>query len=58
VGDRKNEKDDWVSGARRALALALTEMVRDSEITHEEALGIARKVLRENAVKVYNLEKS
>jgi predicted TIM-barrel fold metal-dependent hydrolase len=42
--------------ARQALALALTEMMRDEEITHEEALGIARKVLRENAVKLYKLE--
>ena len=42
--------------ARQALALALTEMMRDNEITYEEALSIARKVLRENAVKLYKLE--
>ena len=42
--------------ARQALALALTEMMRDSEITYEEAVSIARKVLRENAVKLYKLE--
>jgi len=42
--------------ARRALALALTEMMRDGEISHEEAVGVARKVLRENAVKLYKLE--
>ena len=42
--------------ARQALAQALTEMMQDSEITHEEALSIARKVLRENAVKLYKLE--
>ncbi len=42
--------------ARQALSLALTEMMRDGEITHEEALGIARKVLRENAVKLYKFE--
>jgi uncharacterized protein len=41
--------------ARQALALALTEMMHDSEITYEEALSIARKVLRENAVKLYKL---
>ena len=44
--------------ARQALAQALTEMMQDSEITHEEALSIARKVLRENAVKLYKLEVS
>lgn len=42
--------------ARRALSLALTEMMRDGEISHEEAVGIARKVLRENAVRLYKLE--
>jgi uncharacterized protein len=42
--------------ARQALALALTEMMHDNDITHEDALGIARKVLRENAVKLYRLE--
>lgn len=42
--------------ARQALAHALTEMIRDSEIAHAEAVGIARKVLRENAVKLYKLE--
>ena len=52
------EELTWMgtSGARQALALALTEMMRDNEITQEEALGIARKVLRENAVKLYKLE--
>jgi predicted TIM-barrel fold metal-dependent hydrolase len=44
--------------ARQALALALTEMMRDNEIPYEEALIIARKVLRENAVKLYKLETS
>jgi predicted TIM-barrel fold metal-dependent hydrolase len=42
--------------ARQALAFALTEMMSDSEITYEGALSIARKVLRENAVKLYKLE--
>lgn len=42
--------------ARQALALALTEMIQDNEITSKEARGIARKVLRENAVKLYKLE--
>jgi hypothetical protein len=43
------------SSARQALALVLTEMMRDREITYEEALSIAQKVLRENAVKLYRL---
>ncbi|NPU83001.1 MAG: amidohydrolase family protein [Syntrophaceae bacterium] len=41
--------------ARQALALALTDMKQDGEITHEEALVIARKVLRENAIRIYGL---
>jgi predicted TIM-barrel fold metal-dependent hydrolase len=44
------------SSARQALALALTEMMHDNEITYEEALSLARRVLRENAVKLYRLE--
>ena len=42
--------------ARRALAIALTGMVNDREITRERALEIARMVLRGNAVKLYGLE--
>jgi predicted TIM-barrel fold metal-dependent hydrolase len=45
-----------IRSARQALGLALTEMIRDGEITHEEAVGIARKVLRENAVSLYKME--
>lgn len=43
--------------ARRALALALTGMMNDGEISRERALEIARMVLRENAVKLYGLGK-
>jgi predicted TIM-barrel fold metal-dependent hydrolase len=52
------EELSWMGthSARQALALALTDMMRGNEITYEEALGIARKVLRENAVKLYKLE--
>jgi uncharacterized protein len=48
----------WIGthGARQALALALTAMTGDKEIAYEESLEIARKVLRENAVKLYKLE--
>ena len=43
--------------ARRALALALTGMMNDGEISRERALEIARMVLRENALKMYGLGK-
>jgi len=38
------------------LAIALTGMVDDGEITIARALQIARMVLRENAVKLYGLD--
>jgi len=44
------------STAREALAIALTGMVHDKEITRERALEIARMVLRNNAVKLYSLQ--
>jgi predicted TIM-barrel fold metal-dependent hydrolase len=45
----------WLSNtsARQALALALTGMMNDGEVTREQALVLARMVLRENAVKLY-----
>jgi predicted TIM-barrel fold metal-dependent hydrolase len=43
------------STARQALAMALTGMVNDGDITRERALEIARMVLRENAVKLCGL---
>jgi predicted TIM-barrel fold metal-dependent hydrolase len=51
------EESGWVSAntARDALAIALTYMVRDREITHDRALQIARMVLHENARKLYGL---
>ncbi|HZE26376.1 MAG TPA: amidohydrolase family protein [Terriglobales bacterium] len=42
--------------ARRGLAMALTGMVNDGEITRERALEIAHMVLRGNAVKLYGLK--
>jgi hypothetical protein len=47
----------WLSNttARQALALALTGMMNDGEITRERALELARMVLRENAIKLYKL---
>jgi predicted TIM-barrel fold metal-dependent hydrolase len=41
--------------ARHALAIALTGMVRDEEITRERAAEIARGVMRENALRLYRL---
>jgi predicted TIM-barrel fold metal-dependent hydrolase len=41
------------STARRALALALTGMMRDEEIDRDRAETLARMVLRDNAVRLY-----
>jgi len=41
--------------SRRALAIALTAMVRDQEITQARAVEIARMVMRDNAVALYGL---
>lgn len=51
------EEHLWLTtnSARRALALALTGMMNDGEITRERASEIARMVLRENAAKLYGL---
>ena len=42
--------------ARQALAIALTGMMNDKEITRAQALNLARMVLRENAIKLYGLK--
>lgn len=49
----------WLSNdtARKALALALTGMINDGEITRERAAVLARMVLRDNAIKLYGLDK-
>ena len=51
------EMSAWVSSttARKALAIALTEMIRSSEITRDRAKEIATMVLRTNAGHLYNL---
>jgi predicted TIM-barrel fold metal-dependent hydrolase len=41
---------------REALGLALTEMLRDNEITRDRAVELARMVLRDNARKLYGLK--
>ena len=53
------EQVAWVASttARRALAIALSGMMRDGEITRDRAQTLARMVLRENAATVYGLVK-
>ncbi len=52
------EEIGWLTNksARRALAIALTEMVRDGEITRARASELARMVMRDNAIKLYGLK--
>ena len=51
------EESAWMTNktAREALALALTGMMKDGDITRERAIELARMVLRENASKLYGL---
>lgn len=52
------EETAWLftNSARRALAIALAGMIRDGEISHDRALELARRVLRDNAIKLYKLQ--
>jgi predicted TIM-barrel fold metal-dependent hydrolase len=54
------EEVGWMTSqnAREALAIALTGMINDGEITHARALELARMVLRGNAEKLYGWENS
>jgi len=49
------EETGWLATktARDSLALALTGMIQDKEVTRQRAVELARMVLRENAVKLY-----
>jgi predicted TIM-barrel fold metal-dependent hydrolase len=49
------EESGWLAAkrGREALALALTRMMRDGEISRDRAFGLARMILRENAQKLY-----
>jgi len=51
------EESGWIAArsGRQALALALTGMMRDGEISRDRALELARLVLRENARRLYGL---
>ena len=53
------EESAWLTTnvAREALAIALTEMVRDREVTRARASELARMVMRENAAGLYNLSR-
>jgi predicted TIM-barrel fold metal-dependent hydrolase len=48
----------WLSNttARQALAIALTGMMNDGEITRARAGELARMVLRENAKRLYRFK--
>jgi predicted TIM-barrel fold metal-dependent hydrolase len=52
------EEAGWlaVTTARQALALALTGMMNDGEITRDRAIELARMVMRENAIRLYGLK--
>jgi uncharacterized protein len=52
------EQVAWVgtTTARRALAIALTGMMRDGEIDRPRAEALARMVMRENALAAYELD--
>ena len=49
------EEIGWIAtrSARTALAIALTEMMSDREISRPRAMEIARMVLRDNAIRLY-----
>lgn len=52
------EEIGWLTtrNARHALALALTGMMNDGDITRARASELARMVLRENAIRLYQIE--
>jgi predicted TIM-barrel fold metal-dependent hydrolase len=52
------EESGWIAAetGRRALAIALTGMLDDGEITYARAVDLARMVLRENAMKLYKMD--
>lgn len=53
------EESAWLTSntAREALAIALTEMIEDKEITRQRASELARMVLRENAAGLYKINR-
>jgi predicted TIM-barrel fold metal-dependent hydrolase len=53
------EESAWMTNksAREALAIALTGMMNDRDITRQRASELARMVMRENAVRLYGLNR-
>ena len=53
------EEKAWLTTrtSREALALALTRMIKAGQIARPRAEELARLVLRDNAIKLYGLEK-
>lgn len=51
------EESGWIAAetGRRALAIALTGMLDDGEITYPRAVELAKMVLRDNAKKLYGM---
>lgn len=51
------EEKTWLGSrtSRDALAIALTGMMKDGQVTHTEAVALARLVLRGNAERLYGL---
>jgi len=51
------EESAWMTNktAREALAIALTGMMKEGDISRERALELARMVLRDNAAKLYGI---
>jgi predicted TIM-barrel fold metal-dependent hydrolase len=52
------EESAWLTNktAREALAIALTGMMNDGEVSHTRALELARMVMRDNAIRLYELK--
>ena len=53
---------EWVYGhavlARKIISEVLCKMVKDGYYTEDEAISIAKMILRENAINLYNIKKS
>lgn len=54
------EEPAWIANkhARQALTWALAGMMEDGEITHAQALKLARMVLRDNAMRLYGMSET
>jgi predicted TIM-barrel fold metal-dependent hydrolase len=57
LSDYEEKQGLMAEKSRRALAIALTAMIRDEEITQARAVQIARMVMRDNAIALYGLGK-